>query len=100
LLDQPAEKLTALKTRRDKVDGDGFFCRLTLGDAPTGETVILTNNQHRPTHSPFQSSHAVYVREKAKTKSFDINVVPEGVRKKLLSVRAFDNEDYIVGAES
>jgi hypothetical protein len=99
LLQKPAEELAALHSRRYTVDRDGYFCRLTLEDAPLGETVILTNYQHHPAQSPFQSAHAIYIRETAQPKFFDVNTVPRVLRVKLLSVRAFSSEHYIIDAE-
>jgi hypothetical protein len=99
LVQKPAEELAALHSRRYLVDRDGYFCRLTLEDAPLGETVILTNYQHQPAESPFQSAHAVYIRETAQPKFFDVNTVPRVLRAKLLSVRAFNGEHYITDAE-
>lgn len=43
----------------------GYPCRVIMKDADIGETVILTNHQHQPANSPYQSSHAVYVTKGA-----------------------------------
>jgi hypothetical protein len=43
----------------------GFPCRVSLEDAIPGESVLLVNYEHLPVDSPYRSSHAIYVRERA-----------------------------------
>jgi len=77
----------------------GFPCRVSLADAEIGDTVILVNFQHQPAESPYQAAHAIFVRQHAKQAFPDINVVPEVLRSRLISVRAFDDRHYMVNAE-
>jgi hypothetical protein len=77
----------------------GFPCRVSLQDAEPGEEVILTNFVHLPGESPFHSTHAVYVRKGATTPVTQKNSLPEMLCGRLLSVRAFDADDMLVGAD-
>jgi hypothetical protein len=77
----------------------GFPCRVSLEDAEPGETLILLNYEHLPVDSPYRSAHAIFVREGAKQAQPGVNEVPELLRRRLLSVRAFDAAGYLLDAE-
>ncbi len=77
----------------------GFPCRVSLCDAAEGETVILTHFEHHAVDSPFRASHAIYVREGASRAALHANAVPEMLRTRLLSVRAFDGDGMLVEAD-
>jgi hypothetical protein len=76
----------------------GYPCRISLTDAEPGEEVILTHFEHHPAKTPYRASHAVYVRA-GETRYDAVNQVPEQLRLRLLSVRAFDREGMMVGAD-
>ena len=40
-----------------------YPCQISLTDAEPGQTLILLNYGHHAVNTPFQSSHAIYVRE-------------------------------------
>ena len=74
-------------------------CRVTLEDAAPGETVLLLNFEHQPADTPYRSRHAIFVREQA-GRAFDAaDVVPDALRRRLLSVRAFDVRHHMVDAD-
>ena len=76
-----------------------FPCRVTLEDAEMGEHVILLPFEHQPAHSPYRSSGAIFVRERA-AKPFDaVDVVPPVLRGRMLSLRAYDAQDCMVDAD-
>jgi hypothetical protein len=77
----------------------GFPCRVSLEDAEPGESVLLLNYEHQPASSPYRSSHAIYVRERAREAAPEIDEVPEIIRLRLLSVRAFDAPGMMVDAD-
>jgi hypothetical protein len=77
----------------------GFPCRVSLEDAHLGETVILVNHEHLAVASPYRSRHAIYVRENAKTPRLEINEIPEVMRTRLLSLRAFDAAGMMLDAD-
>ena len=76
----------------------GYPCRVSLTDAEPGQEVILTHFEHHPVDSPFRASHAIYVRKGEKTYEA-VDEVPEQLRLRLLSVRAFDEKGMLVGAD-
>lgn len=73
--------------------------RISLRDAEPGETVLLLNYEHLAVDTPYRSRHAIYVIE-GETRTFDdVNVVPEVMRRRLLSLRAFDARGMMVDAD-
>jgi len=76
----------------------GYPCRVSLTDAEPGQEVILVHFEHHAVASPFRASHALYVR--AGEQTYDaIDEIPEQLRLRLLSVRAFDSHGMLVDAE-
>jgi hypothetical protein len=76
----------------------GFPCRISLTDAPVGAEVILANYEHQGADTPYRSRHAIYVREGEET--YDaIDQVPEQLRIRALSLRAFDEAGFIRAAD-
>ena len=77
----------------------GYPCRVSLADAEIGETVILVNFEHQPADSPYQASHAIFVREHAGQALPAAGSVPEALASRLISVRAFDDKHFLVNAD-
>lgn len=77
----------------------GFPCRVSLQDAEVGEHVLLMNYQHQSLPTPYQSSHAIFVREWADQAIPGKNEIPDMFRHRLLSVRAFDASGMMTGAD-
>lgn len=76
----------------------GFPCRVSLDDAAPGETVLLLNYQHQPAATPFQASHAIYVRPDAPRFVAD-DTVPPALRRRLISLRGFDADGWLRRAD-
>jgi hypothetical protein len=76
----------------------GFPCRISLTDAEPGQEVILTHFEHHAVASPFRASHAIYVR-RGERRHDAVDQVPEQLRLRLLSVRAFDRAGMLVDAD-
>lgn len=74
-------------------------CRITLCDAAPGETVLLLNFEHQPAATPYRSSHAIYVREAAKRTYQGADEIPDALRRRTLSLRAFDAAGMMVDAD-
>lgn len=89
---QKAVRLTVKKNQ-------GTPCRVSLEDAHEGEEVILVNYQHQPANSPYQSSHAVYVRKDAQQAVPAPNEIPDLMRERLMSVRVFNKNGMLVDAD-
>jgi hypothetical protein len=77
----------------------GFPCRVSLKDAEIGERLLLLNYEHLPVASPYRSRHAIYVRESATDARLAVDEVPEQLRIRLLSVRAFDARGMMKAAD-
>jgi hypothetical protein len=77
----------------------GFPDRIEMRDAAPGETVLLLNHICQPADTPYRATHAIFVREGA-THAFDeVDVVPEVLRGRLLSLRAYDAKGMMVDAD-
>ena len=95
--DAALAQLGACRTIAD--DTTSFPCRVSMAHAAPGEELILLSFEHQGARSPYRAAGPVFVR-KAATRAFDaVNVIPESVRTRLLSVRAYDAQDLIVDAE-
>lgn len=77
----------------------GFPCRVSLEDAEPGERVVLVPYFHQAARSPYRASGPIFVRESARSASFEADTVPDLLRTRLLSVRSFDDSDLMIGAE-
>lgn len=77
----------------------GAPCRVTLEDAEPGETVLLVNFEHQPAATPYRSQHAIFVREGVRRAAEFRDALPESIRCRLVSVRAFDAADMMIDAE-
>lgn len=77
----------------------GFPDRITLRDAEPGETLILLNYTHQPADTPYRASHAIFVNESAEAAYDRVGEVPEALRVRTISLRAFDGEHLMTGAE-
>jgi len=77
----------------------GLPCRVSLRHAPVGDEILLLNYEHQPANTPYRASHAIYVC-RSSTEPFDeVDVVPEVIVSRLVSVRAFDTRHMMVDAE-
>jgi len=77
----------------------GFPCRVSLVDAEPGEEVILVHHEHHSAPTPYRASHAIYIRAQARDTYDRVNEVPELLRLRVLSVRAFDAQGMMVDAD-
>ena len=94
------DELAKLGVERHTVrEKPGYPCRVSLEDCEVGEEVLLMNYKHQPADTPYRSSHAIFVRDGAETAVIKKNTVPELLRIRTLSVRAFDSEGAMVDAE-
>ena len=76
----------------------GFPCRVSLVDVEIGETALLLNFEHQPADTPYRSSHAIFIREGAETAKLAKNEVPEMLKLRTLSVRAFEGNGMMLDA--
>lgn len=94
------EELEAHQARRVQATSyPGCPCRVSLEDAPVGEDVILLHYEHHPVNTPYRASHAIYVRPGVRQAQPEKDAIPEQLRSRLLSVRAWGANDMLSGAE-
>ena len=86
--------------RRVAVDAPvGYPDRIGLRDLAVGETALLLNHVHQPADTPYRASHAIFVREGATEAFAAVNHVPDVLRIRPISLRAFDAAHMMVDAE-
>jgi hypothetical protein len=94
------DALKALGAKRYVVDkSPGFPDRIEMRDMEIGETALLLNHVHQPAATPYQASHAIFIREGAETAYHAVDRVPEVLGRRLLSLRAYDAQHMMVGAD-
>jgi len=76
----------------------GYPCRVSLTDSTPGDELILVNYEHHAVSSPYRMRFAIFVREGEET--YDrVDEVPEQLRRRMLAVRAFDDNAMMLGFE-
>jgi hypothetical protein len=94
------EALEARHAKRFIADAKpGFPDRIELRDVEPGEPVILVNYMHQPGNTPFRSTHAIFVREGAEHACVAVNEVPQVLRARPISIRAFDVNHWMIDAD-
>lgn len=76
----------------------GFPDRIGMRDAEPGESLILVNYTHQPAENAYHSRHAIFVLEGGEPQYDQVDLIPEVLRRRQLSMRAFDADDMIVTA--
>jgi hypothetical protein len=80
--------------------GERAPCRLTLENAPAGETVFLLNHTHQPTTSPYGARGPIFIRRDALGGAAVVTTtLPPMLAGRTLSVRAYDDAGMIVDGE-
>lgn len=96
----PSEELDRLGVRRVTATArPGFPCRVSLADAEPGDELLLLPFEHQPQNSPYRASGPIYVKAGAKQRTLAIGEIPDYVSLRQISVRAYDGEHLMVGAE-
>jgi hypothetical protein len=92
--------LNRLGAQRYTVDAKpGFPDRVAVRDLDIGETAILLNYEHQPADTPYRSRHAIFVSEAAEPALDLVDAVPEAIRIRTISLRAFDMDGDMLDAE-
>lgn len=95
-----AEALAARGIRRVRAAASpGYPCRIGLEDAEAGDELLLLPFEHQPANSPYRASGPIYVKVGARQRTMATGEVPESVRRRQISLRAYDGNDMIVDAE-
>ena len=77
----------------------GLPCRVSLRHAPVGDELLLLHYEHQTANTPYRASHAIYVCRSSLEPFDGVDVVPEVIQTRLVSVRAFDTRHMMVDAE-
>ena len=77
----------------------GYPCRVSLRDAAVGEELLLLPYVHQAEKSPYRASGAIFVRRRAQQCVLEPGVIPDYVRLRLISVRAYDSSHLMTAAE-
>ncbi|MBV8805096.1 MAG: DUF1203 domain-containing protein [Sinobacteraceae bacterium] len=85
--------------RHTATEFPGFPCRVSLRDAEPGQTLLLLNYEHLDVATPYRSRYAIYVREYAEEARVAVDEVPDVLRRRLLSLRAFDKRGMLVDCD-
>ena len=94
------EELQSLGVKRLIADkSPGFPDRIELRDVEQGEALLLLNYLHQPADTPYKASHAIFVREWAETPYRALDEIPDVLRIRAISMRAFDASDDMVDAD-
>src|SRR5262249_17237772 len=92
--------LAARGMRRVTADSrPGFPCRVSLVDAVPGETLLLLHHVPNDVPGPCRAAGPIYVREHAATAAPVPGDVPELLRVRLLSLRAYDDSGWLLDAD-
>jgi hypothetical protein len=95
-----AEALAERGIRRMRAAASsGYPCRISLEDAAAGDELLLLPFEHQPANSPYRASGPIYVKVGARQRTMAAGDVPESVRRRQISLRAYDADDMIVNAE-
>jgi Protein of unknown function (DUF1203) len=76
----------------------GYPCRVSLADAEIGEELLLLPYAHQPARSPYKASGPIFVRKAARQCKLDAGVIPDYVRLRQMSVRAYDAAHLMIDA--
>jgi hypothetical protein len=77
----------------------GFPDRIELRDIAPGGSALLLNYVHQPADTPYRASHAIFVREGAEHAYDAVDEIPDALRIRTLSLRAFDADHAMVDAD-
>jgi hypothetical protein len=92
--------LKDLGARRAVADApDMYPCRIAMERVAEGEELLLLNHAHQTNPgSPYRSAGPIFVSRSARTGSYR-GELPPMLRDRLLSLRAYDADAFIVDAE-
>ena len=77
----------------------GFPDRIELRDLDVGESAILLNYEHQPADTAYRSRHAIFVREGARRALDLVDELPEVIRIRAISLRAFSAAGEMLHAD-
>lgn len=95
----PDHELALLNIERYWVDSNpGFPDRIEMKEAEIGQSVLL-NHVCQPAQTPYRASHAIFISESATQAYNAVDQVPESLRIRLLSLRAYSQQGMMLDAD-
>lgn len=92
--------LAARGVERVRVDqAHAAPCRISLDDVAPGGWALLLNHEHQPADTPYRSRHAIFVEDGAEAVFDRVSETPPALRRRILSLRAFDEEHRMIDAD-
>ena len=86
-------------SRHIVTNNPGFPDRIEVRDLDIGETALLLNYTHQPADTAYRSSHAIFVREGAEHALDVVDQIPEVIRVRTISLRAFSDAGEMLDAD-
>ena len=77
----------------------GFPDRIEVRDAEPGERLLLLNYVHQPADTAYRASHAVFILEGALEPLDRVGSIPEPLRIRPISLRAFSRAGEMIDAD-
>jgi Protein of unknown function (DUF1203) len=77
----------------------GFPDRIEMRDAEIGEKLLLLNHVCQPADTPYRATHAIFVIEGAENTYQRVNEIPDVMRTRLLSLRAYNAAGMMLDAD-
>ena len=94
------EELCRYRAKRYVADEKpGFPCRITLEDAEPGEALLLVPHRHHTANTAYAAEGPIFVRERRMRAATLIDTVPEQLKARLISLRAYDAQGMMVDAD-
>jgi len=85
--------------RRTATSKPGFPCRITLEDAEPGDSLLLLNHESHGADTPYRSSYAIFINEKAQARARTVDTLPSVLRNRPIALRIFNAEGMLIGAD-
>jgi predicted component of type VI protein secretion system len=70
-----------------------------MRDVDLGERVLLLNHVCQPGDTPYHATHAIFISEGSEATYDRVGEVPEVMRVRLLSLRAYDAQHMMIDAD-
>lgn len=96
LSDRKLQEHGAIRIKVDKPQA--YPDRISLRDIPVGEHAILLNHTFLDRPTPYRGSHAIFIWEGKKEATVLIDRIPDVMRSRIISLRAFDDNDMMIDA--
>ncbi len=77
----------------------GYPDRIEMRDVEVGDKLLLLNHVCQPADTPYRASHAIFIREGALETYDRVGEIPEVMRGRLLSLRAYDDKGQMLDAD-